>query len=84
MPRQPLLEAIRQAPFRPFRLHLTGGTTYETRHPEMVMVGPGYAVVGLPGDSPPAIERHEIVDLLHVIRLEPLESAASTGDGKKS
>jgi hypothetical protein len=26
-------------PFRPFRLHMAGGRTFEVRHPEMIKVG---------------------------------------------
>src|SRR5262245_26183176 len=71
---QALLQALRQRPFVPFRVHITDGAIYEIQHPDLVLVGPGYAVIGVPPATPqPAmIERHEVVALVHVTRLEPL------------
>jgi hypothetical protein len=36
---QELLRYVRAAPFRPFRIHLASGQTFDIRHPEMVRVG---------------------------------------------
>ena len=74
MPPQDLLSALRRRPFTPFRLHVSDGTTYEIRHPELLMVALASAVVGLTsaGQLFPQVERYEIVDLLHIVRLEPL------------
>lgn len=30
---------LRTRPFRPFRIHLTDGASYEVRHPEMCLLG---------------------------------------------
>jgi hypothetical protein len=78
MPPQELLQAVRRRPFSAFRLHVSDGTTYEIRHPELLMVAVASAVVGLPSANqpPPAVERYEIVNLRHIVRLEPLEMAA--------
>jgi hypothetical protein len=48
MPPQDLLQAGRRRPFVTFRLHVSDGTVYEVRHPEMLMVALASAVVGLP------------------------------------
>jgi len=84
MPPQPLLQALRQRPFAPFRLHVTDGTSYEIRHADLVLVGPGYAIIGLPAYVPQTatIERHEVVDLADVTRLEPLALAKVGGNGE--
>ena len=84
---QPLFEAVQQKPFRPFRLFTTDGASYDVRHPEMLMVAPaaGYAIVGMPAAAGPAlaIERHAVVDLEHIVRLEPItQAAATTGNGQ--
>jgi hypothetical protein len=81
MPPQDLLQALRRRPFVPFRLHITDGTIYDVGHPELLLLAVGSAVVGLPSAKLPLpqVERYEIVDLLHVIRLEPLEAAAKPG-----
>jgi hypothetical protein len=74
-----LLEVLRQRPFRPFRIHLTDGTTYDIRHPEMMVVGRSTALVFFPpaGMSLPALDRYDTIALLHITRLEPVESAAA-------
>jgi hypothetical protein len=84
MPPQDLLQAIRRRPFVAFRLHVSDGMVYDIRHPELLMVAVASAVVGLPsmGQPPPAVERYEIMDLRHIVRLEPLESAPATGNGQ--
>ena len=35
-----LLEALRMVPFRPFRVFVTDGGTYDVRHPDLCMIGP--------------------------------------------
>jgi hypothetical protein len=82
MPPTDLLQALRRRPFVAFRLHVSDGTTYEVKHPEMLMVAAESAVVGLPGTPFPLVLRWEIVALAHIVRLEPLEPAApAKGDG---
>ncbi len=81
MRRNELVEALRAGPFRPFRLYLSDGGTFEIRHPEMLMVGQHSAVIGITahggnGDSwqeYPQIERFTTVDLPHVTRIEELQ-----------
>lgn len=34
-----VLRYVRAAPFRPFRIHMASGQTFDIRHPEMVRVG---------------------------------------------
>jgi hypothetical protein len=35
---QTVLEYVRAEPFRPFRLHVASGRTFEVRHPELIKV----------------------------------------------
>jgi len=73
-----LRDVLRTQPFQPFRLVMTDGQAYEIRHPDLMMVGRRSAIVGLTGQPGRTLyERTVQVDLLHVIRLEPLESAPS-------
>jgi hypothetical protein len=71
----------RRRPFVPFRLTLTEGSAYEVHHPELCMAGKRSAVIGLaPGDDPDRLfDRTVTVDLLHVVKLEPLEGAKPAG-----
>ena len=81
MRRDELVEALRAGPFRPFRLYLSGGGTFDIRHPEMLMVGQHSAVIGIverqenghSGEAYPDIERTVPVDLMHITRIEELQ-----------
>ena len=80
MRREELIEAIHSAPFRPFRLFLSDGRTFDIRHPEMLMVGRHSATVGVHENGGPEatvpqypqIDRFAWVDLLHVTGIEQL------------
>jgi hypothetical protein len=82
---QDLVLAVRRRPFVPFRLHISDGTRYAIRHPELLMLTATSAVVGLPAAAhqPPQVERYEMVDLFHIVRLEPLDAATAPGDGQQ-
>jgi hypothetical protein len=70
----------RARPFVPFRIVTSDGTTYEVRHPDMVMVGMSSVMVGYPSEQPPhAYSRVDIVSMRHVVRLEPAETAQAAG-----
>jgi hypothetical protein len=71
-----LRDILRQQPFQPFRLVMTDGTGFEIRHSDLLWVGKRSAQVGLTGDPGQTFyERAVRINLLHVIRVEPLESA---------
>jgi len=69
-------EFLRRQPFRPFRLTLTDGRTYDIMHPDLAMVGRSWVQVGLarPGDPENIAERLISVSLLDIMQIEPLES----------
>ena len=79
MSQQEVLEMLKQRPFQAFRIYVSDGTVYEIRHPEMMVVGRNRALVFFPpeGMNLPALDRYEAVALLHITRLEPLETAAA-------
>jgi hypothetical protein len=77
MTAQTLRDLLTQRPFRPFRLVMSSGQTYEVRHPEMawltrtdILVGTDVADDGLPG-------KFKICSLLHVTAVEPIGIVAS-------
>lgn len=72
---QTFRELLRQQPFKPFRLVMSSGRTYEVRHPEMawltrtdILVGVGETEEGVPAEF-------RICSLLHVSAVEPIGSA---------
>jgi hypothetical protein len=71
-----LRQELRRQPFVPLRLHLTDGTTYDIRHPEMVLLKQRELYIGketAPGSGVAA--ETDLVSLLHVVRVEPLRPA---------
>ena len=76
-----LLRMLRAQPFVPFRIHISGGTVYEIRHPEMVIVLAAAAIVAFPDLANPEMATGwEVVALRHMIRLEPLLSQAGVAN----
>jgi hypothetical protein len=74
-----ILDYVRTAPFRPFRLHLNSGRAYEIRHPEMIRVAMDL-VVFFDADPPDGPAQHfEILALDLIERLEPLAVASPAG-----
>jgi hypothetical protein len=70
-------DLLHATPFRPFRLVMSSGQTYEVRHPEMAMLTRSDILVGVGDvrDGVPA--RFKICSLRHVTAIEPIEQTAS-------
>jgi len=84
-----LIDKLRQRPFQPFRLHVTDGSAFDIRHPEMLMVMRQSAVVGMletgqngnSDDRYPRIDRSTNIALFHLTRLEePPQSQQRTSE----
>ncbi len=74
---QTFRELLAQQPFRPFRLVMSSGQSYEVRHPEMAFLTRSDMLIGvdLGEDNVPADFR--ICSLLHVATIEPLPVRAA-------
>jgi hypothetical protein len=75
-----LAEFVRRRPFRPFRITLTDGRTYEVHHPELAMVGLSTVVIGVPAPNypdPTFYQRAVTIDLGHIMEAEALPAAAT-------
>jgi hypothetical protein len=71
-------ELLAQRPFRPFRLVMSSGNTYEVRHPEMALLTRTDLLVGVGETDEGVPAEFRICSLLHVAAIEPL-SRATTG-----
>lgn len=73
---QTFQDLLSEQPFRPFRLVMSSGQTYEVRHPEMAMLTRTDILVGtnVAEDGVPA--QFKICSLLHVTAIEPLDATA--------
>ena len=72
MTRNDLLRRVKKRPFSPFRIVVSEGATYDVRSPEQIIVARDSVTIGIPSDSDDFYETTDVVDLFHVIRLEPL------------
>jgi hypothetical protein len=73
---------LRRRPFVPFRLILSGGTSYDVLHPEMLFVTrPGLTVAIYDRDQRPSPEevpmREALVSFLHIAATEDLPQPTS-------
>jgi hypothetical protein len=73
-----LREFLDRRPFRPFRITLTDGRSYDIRHPELAVVGRSTVFIGFPAQSEDELlyDRFKIVDLLHIMEAEPIDVEA--------
>jgi hypothetical protein len=74
VPPSDILNYLRTVPFPPFRIRMTGGRTYEIRHPEMVRVGKNSLIVfTFVSDDPQIYDRRETVSLMLIESLTHLD-----------
>lgn len=82
MTQEELHEAARGQPFKPFRVVLTTGATYDVHHPDLIMVGRRSAIIGIANEpTGTAYDRTIKVDLLHVVGIEELPVSSSSPNG---
>ena len=66
---------LKAVPFKPFRICLNSGRTYEIRHPEMLRVSRTTMLVfSFAGEPQDPIGKMEMVGLVLVERIEPIEA----------
>ncbi len=69
---QTFRELLSQRPFKPFRLAMSSGQSYEVRHPEMAMLTRTDILVGVGETDEGVPAEFRICSLLHVATIEPL------------
>ncbi|HEY3322988.1 MAG TPA: hypothetical protein VGP72_21215 [Planctomycetota bacterium] len=73
-----ILKLLHRRPFQPFRLHLSDGSHFDVKHPEMALVTRTSLAVGVPGkEAEDLAESLDIISWLHIVRLEVLQSAVA-------
>ena len=63
-------------PFKPFRLIMSSGQSYEVRHPEIAFVTKTDMLIGVDIEDDGVPAEFKICSLLHVTAVEPLEPAS--------
>jgi hypothetical protein len=64
-------------PFKPFRIVMSSGKSYEVRHPEMAWLTKSDLLVGIDIEDDGLPAEFKICSLLHITAVEPLSSVAS-------
>ena len=73
-----LLTYVKAAPFRPFRIHIASGRTFDVRHPEMVKVGKSHMIVFYSvGETPEVFDERESVSLMLTESISHIEAPVS-------
>jgi hypothetical protein len=71
-------EYVSAEPFRPFRIKMASGQSFDVRHPEMILVGRTSVRVYAPATADSANGHHwHDVSLMLMETLEPLEPAVA-------
>ena len=73
---QTFRDLLAERPFKPFRLVLSSGQSYEVRHPEMALLTKTDILVGTDAEPDVVPARFKICSMLHVTAVEPLETAS--------
>ena len=64
---------LHERPFTPVRIVTTTGQTYDVYHPDMVLVGRRFLIIGLPStDNPMQAEQVTRGGVLHITELKDL------------
>jgi hypothetical protein len=64
-------------PFKPFRVVMSSGKSYEVRHPEMAWLTKSDLLVGIDIEDDGLPAEFKICSLLHITAIEPLSSVAN-------
>jgi hypothetical protein len=70
-------ELLSQRPFKPFRLVMSSGQTYDVRHPEMALLTRTDILVGIDEADDGVPAEFKICSLLHVTAIEPLSPSTA-------
>ncbi len=66
---------IKHQPFEPFRIVTSAGQEFDVQHPDLVLIGTRWVIVGKPSNKNPKFAEQETkISLLHVTALENLPS----------
>jgi hypothetical protein len=74
---QTFRDLLTKRPFQPFKLVMSGGQSYDVRHPEMAWLTRTDIYVGIGETDEGVPAKARICSLLHVTAVEPIDSAAS-------
>jgi len=71
---------LKERPFKPFRLVMSSGQSYEVRHPEMALITKSDILIGVDIDDDEVPAEFKICSMLHVTAVEPLEPTPESAE----
>lgn len=72
-----VLGYLKAVPFKPFRINMASGQTFEVRHPEMLRVGRSSLILfTLVSDQPEIHDRWETISLMLIEHISLLDVVA--------
>ncbi len=75
---QELNKCFEIRPFRPFRIHMASGDTFEIRHPEMGKVGKNFLLLfTFVSESPELLDRWEAISLMLMERVSLIDAPSA-------
>lgn len=78
VPPQGILNYLRAVPFRPIRITMASGKSFDIRHPEMVRVGRNVLILFTSvSDDPEIFDRWETVSLMLIDNIRFAETSAA-------
>jgi hypothetical protein len=75
MSREEIRTLTRAIPFKPFRLFISNGESYDIMYPEMILTSYDAAHIGYSSNwaAIHEVDRVRIVGLNHIVKIEPVE-----------
>jgi len=68
-------ELMETKPFRPFKIYLSDGSSYEVSNHDMALVSKNYVEVGIRPDTDGIVERIVSCAILHISRIDKFQPA---------
>ena len=73
---------LRERPFSPIRIVTTTGQTYDVSHPDLVLVGRRFLIIGTPtAENPSIADQVTRLAMVHVTELRDLSKPAGPANG---
>ena len=80
-----IYKRVKSQPFKPVRIATSDGQSFDVYHPDLVMVGRRYLLIGTPSaESPAHFDLETRVAVIHVTALEDLPTRSKGGGNGKA
>jgi hypothetical protein len=78
-----IISHVGKQPFRPVRIFLSDGKSYDIGHAERMTVGRSEVVIGVQSDGDDVFDRFAFCHPVHITRIEPINGRRGPHKSKK-